>query len=366
MSDADKESKTEDPTEKKLSDARASGNFAKAPELSMVTSLLASLLVFTYYGEDFSGHLSSITVSVLGHLNEFDVTLEGIEYTMISSFTGVVGILMPLMFATMATGIITEGIQTGFRFTPKVIGFKPEKLNPIQGFKRIFGTDSLVNFGIDFLKFLSIAGIVMLLVRDIMKDPIFYTPVPVNHVGQFIYDLFRMMLIRLILLLAIIAVINYIWKKHKNTQDMKMTKEEVKEDRKSKEVNPEIKSQQKAKAMQILSKQMMSNVPTADVVVTNPTHFAVALKYERGKDKAPIVIAKGQNLFAKKIKKIAKSHNVPMVENKPVAQMLFKYGAVGRPIPLELYQVVAEILAYVYKTHSYYFHRLKARRLLAK
>ena len=366
MSDQDKESKTEDPTDKKLSDARASGNFAKAPELSMVTTLVATLLVFSYLGSSFASQMKLITTNVLAHINELDVTMEGIQFTLMSSLTGVVGILMPLMGTVLVTGIITEGLQTGFRFTPKVLGLKFEKLNPITGFKRIFGTDSLVNFGIDFLKFVSIAGVVALLVLDIMKDPIFFTPVPLNHVGEFIFDLFRLMLIRLIFLLAIIAIINYIWKKHKNTQEMKMTKEEVKEDRKSKEVNPEIKNQQKAKAMQILSTQMMTNVPTADVVVTNPTHFAIALKYERGQDKAPVVVAKGQNLFARKIKRIAKSHDVPMVENKPVAQMLFKYGVVGRSIPMELYQVVAEILAYVYKSHSYYFHRLKARRLLAK
>ena len=366
MSDQDKESKTEDPTDKKLSDARASGNFAKAPELSMVTTLVATLLVFSYLGSSFASQMKLITTNVLAHINELDVNMEGIQFTLMSSLTGVVGILMPLMGTVLITGIITEGLQTGFRFTPKVLGLKFEKLNPITGFKRIFGTDSLVNFGIDFLKFVSIAGVVALLVLDIMKDPIFFTPVPLNHVGEFIFDLFRLMLIRLIFLLAIIAIINYIWKKHKNTQEMKMTKEEVKEDRKSKEVNPEIKNQQKAKAMQILSKQMMTNVPTADVVVTNPTHFAIALKYERGQDKAPVVVAKGQNLFARKIKRIAKSHDVPMVENKPVAQMLFKYGVVGRSIPMELYQVVAEILAYVYKSHSYYFHRLKARRLLAK
>lgn len=366
MADQDKESKTEDPTEKKLQDARSSGNFAKAPELGMVATLVATLAVFSYMGPTFANHMKVICTSILGHINEFDVTLEGVEYTLISSMMGVVGILMPLMVTTVAAGILAEGLQTGFRFTPKVLGIKFEKLNPITGLKRIFGLESLVNFGIDFLKFASIGTVVALLIRDIMKDPIFFTPVPLNHVGGFIFNLFILMLIRLIALLAIIAVIHYIWKKHKNAQDLKMTKEEVKEDRKSKEVNPEIKSQQKAKAMQILSKQMMENVPTADVVVTNPTHYAVALKYERGQDKAPVVLAKGQNMFARRLKKIAKANDVPMVENKPVAQMLFKYGVVGKPIPIELYQVVAEILAYVYKKHTYYFHRLKARRLIAK
>ena len=116
-------------------------------------------------------------------------------------------------------------------------------------------------------------------------------------------------------------------------------------------------------ARRLMQKQMLSAVPTADVVVTNPTHFAVALKYERGKDKAPVVLAKGDNRFAQRIKAIAAEHGVPVVENKPVARVLFAMGKVGEVIPSELYQAVAEILAVVYRTHRYYFHELKARRL---
>ena len=145
-----------------------------------------------------------------------------------------------------------------------------------------------------------------------------------------------------------------------------LTKEEVKEETKSKEVAPEVKSAQRKKAMEMLSGQNLSDVGTADVVVTNPTHYAVALRYEKGMDLAPIVIAKGENLLARKIKVLAAEHDVPTVENKPVARALFVLGRVGEPIPLDFYQVIAEILAQVYKTHANYFHRLKARRLLAK
>ena len=145
-----------------------------------------------------------------------------------------------------------------------------------------------------------------------------------------------------------------------------MTKEEVKEERKSKEVAPEVKSTQRKKAMELLSGQGAADVATADVVVTNPTHYAVALRYEKGMDHAPVVVAKGENLLARRIKIMAAEYEVPMVENKPVAQALFALGKVGQPIPYALYQIVAEILALVYKTHAYYFHRLKARRLLAR
>ena len=147
---------------------------------------------------------------------------------------------------------------------------------------------------------------------------------------------------------------------------MKMTKQEVKDERKSKEIAPEVKSAQRKKAMELLGGQGAQDVSTADVVVTNPTHYAVALRYEKGTDHAPVVVAKGENLLARRIKSIAIEFEVPLVENKPVARSLFALGRVGEAIPLELYRVVAEILANVYKTHSYYFHRLKARRLLMR
>ena len=155
-------------------------------------------------------------------------------------------------------------------------------------------------------------------------------------------------------------------KKKENDEEMKMTKDEVKEETKSKEVSPEVKSAQRKKAMEMLSGQNLNDIGTADVVVTNPTHYAIALRYEKGMDLAPIVIAKGENLLARRIKVIAAEHEVPTIENKSVASSLFALGRIGEVIPIEFYQVIAEILAQVYKSHAYYFHRLKARRLLAK
>jgi flagellar biosynthetic protein FlhB len=141
-----------------------------------------------------------------------------------------------------------------------------------------------------------------------------------------------------------------------------MTKQEIKEENKAQEGDPRYRQIRRQMARRLLQKQMLSAVPTADVVITNPTHFAIALKYQRGQDKAPVVLAKGERLFAQRIKALAAEHGVPMVENKPVARMLYKYGKVGKPIPAELYRAVAEILAFVYKTHRYYFHQLRARR----
>ena len=366
MTDVDKSSKTEPPTEKKLSDSRAKGQFAKAPEISMTTTLLAGLLVILFFAPQKAGELALFTKSILENIESITLNHEGVASTLTNSFFTMASIVFPILVSCFFAAFIAEGMQTGFRYTPKVINPDLNKFNPVKGAKKIFGIKGLKAFLVDFLKFLGIGTVVLLTLVIFLDDPIFYAPIPINHVPEFIYKLFVIMFTILVLVLTIIAIINFIIKKKEHDEEMKMTKQEVKDERKAKEVAPEIKSAQRKKALELLGGQSTGDVATADVVVTNPTHYAVALKYEKGADNAPVVVAKGENLLARKIKAIAKEYEVPMVENKPVAQSLYALGTVGEPIPLELYRVVAEILANVYKTHAYYFHRLKARRLLAR
>ena len=366
MSDVDKSSKTEPPTDKKISEARSKGNFAKAPEIGMTMTLLAGLVVILFYGPGKALELMAFTKSIFENLDSITATQEGVAHTMTHSYFAMGLIVLPMLAFCFVASFVAEGLQTGFRFTPKAIEPKLSKLNPISGAKRVFGLKALKTFLVDFLKFLAIGTVVWLTLLIFLDDPIFYAPVPIQHLPQFIYKLFVVMFAILVLLLLIVAIINFMIKKKEHDDDMKMTKQEVKEERKSKEVAPEVKSAQTKKAMELLGGQGAADVSTADVVVTNPTHYAVALRYEKGMDLAPEVFAKGENHVARRIKIIAAQHEVPMYENKPVAQALFALGKVGHPIPYGMYQVVAEILALVYKTNAYYFHRLKARRLLAK
>lgn len=366
MSDVDKSSKTEPPTEKKLSESRSKGQFAKAPEIGMTFTLLAGLLVILFFGPGKSLDMMNFTKSLFENLDSIRTTQEGVAHTLSSSYVTLGLIVLPILLACFFAALLAEGLQTGFRLTPKAIEPSFNKLNPISGAKRVFGFKALKTFLVDFLKFLAIGSVVWLTLLIFLDDPIFYAPISVKYVPQFIYKLFLIMFTILLLLLTIVAIINFLIKKKEHDEEMKMTKEEVKEERKSKEVSSEVKSAQRKKAMEILGGQGVADVSTADVVVTNPTHYAVALRYEKGTDNAPVVVAKGENLLAKRIKLIAKEHEVPTVENKPVAQTLYALGRVGETIPLQLYKVVAEILAHVYKTNAYYFHRLKARRLLAK
>jgi flagellar biosynthetic protein FlhB len=366
MADVDKSSKTEPPSEKKLNEAYSKGSFAKAPEIAMTATLLAGLIVIAFWGPSKALELSTFTKAIFENLDTLVAKQEGTAELLKQSYLIMAIIVLPMLVACFLAAVAAEGVQTGFRFTPKAIEPSFNKMNPVNGVKRVFGLKALKAFLVDFLKFISIATVVWLTITFFLSDPIFYAPVPVHHIPEFIHLLMVVMFTLLFLMLLIVAIINFIIKKREFTEEMKMTKQEVKEERKSKEVAPEVKAAQRRKAIEIVMGQNLQDVSTADVVVTNPTHYAVALKYEKGTDHAPIVVAKGENQLARKIKAIAKEYDVPTVEDKAVARMLFAIGVVGEAIPLQLYRVVAQILAHVYQAHSYYFHRLKARRLLAK
>jgi len=260
------------------------------------------------------------------------------------------------------SGVIACGLQSQFQLSPKVLEMKFSRLNPLEGFKRIYSMQALVKLGTDAMKLGLIGFILWQALKGILSDPLFYTPVAPNRLGTFIAESFSTLLGRCILALGGIAAINFLYQQRRVKSDLMMTKHDVKEENRQSDGDPRLRNARRQMARRMLQKQMLSAVPTADVVITNPTHIAVALKYQRGKDKAPVVLAKGERLFAQRIKAIAAQHDVPTVENKPVARMLFKYGKVGKPIPAELYKAVAEILAFVYKTHRYYFHQLRGRR----
>lgn len=363
MADTDQDQKTEEATDKKRSDAMDRGQFAKSQELTILFPLAAVLGVLALTLQSATRDVTEYAVSMF---TRFPLTtLEANAVTMqFSEFLLLVGrVLGPFLVAVVVAVLLANGVQSGFRLSPKAVAFRPETLNPVAGFGRIFSKAVLVRSGIDLLKLAAIGGTLWLGARSLMYDPLFSAPVEAAYLGQFLNTATMLFLTRLLLALAIVAAISYSYEKFKLSRDLMMTREEVKEETKQSQGDAHTKAAMRRMARRLMQKQMLKGVPTADVVVTNPTHFAVALKYERGKDKAPVVLAKGENRFALRIKELAREHGVPTVENRPVARLLFAMGKVGETIPAELYQAVAEILAVVYRTHRYYFHRLKARRM---
>jgi flagellar biosynthesis protein FlhB len=363
MAETDNDQKTEQPTEKRLREAADKGQFAKSQELTVVMTLGAALAALAFTLRESAQDLAEYAVTMFTNF-----PLQSVDRGSVPLLLGNVlvvggGAVIPVLFACAAAAMLAGGLQSGFQLSPKAISFRPEALNPVKGFGRIFSKSTLVRSGIDLLKLVAIGYALYLGARTLLEDPLFTAPVEAAYLGTFLREASAAFFGRLLLSLGLIAAISYAWEKYKTGQEMMMSRQEVKEEHKNAEGDSRVKNAMRRMARRLLQKQMLEAVPTADVVVTNPTHFAVALKYERGIDQAPVVLAKGENRFALRIKALAAEHGVPTVENKPVARLLFAMGKVGGTIPPELYQAVAEILAVVYRTHRYYFHQLKARRL---
>ncbi|HVU33733.1 MAG TPA: EscU/YscU/HrcU family type III secretion system export apparatus switch protein [Opitutaceae bacterium] len=359
----DQDQKTEQPTDKHLSEAHDRGQFARSAELSLLFPVAAVLGVFSLTVQTTSRDVADYAIAIFSRLAVTPVQ-RNTAVVQLGELLLVVGrALTPVLLAIAGATLFTAGVQSGFRLTPKAATFKLEQLNVVANFSRIFNKSAFVRAGIDLMKLAAIGTALWLGARGLIFDPLFTAPVEVGYLGQFLSHATVLFLTRLVLALGVVAAVSYAYEKFKTGRELMMSREEVKEERRQSEGDPAVKGAMRRMARRLLQKQMLSAVKTADVVVTNPTHFAVALKYERGKDKAPVVLAKGENRFAQRIKALAAENGVPMVENKPVARLLFAMGKVGETIPSELYQAVAEILAVVYRTHRYYFHRLKVRRM---
>jgi len=362
MADQDNDQKTEQPTEKKVSEAMDRGQFAKSQELQAVCIIGAAISVLAFTTSTMAEELRNLTINTFSQLGQVRLQIDTAPSYLMGLLLVLAKVLGPVLAAAAVAAMLAGGFQSGFQLTPKALEFKIEQLNPMAGLQRIFSKATLVHAGIDILKLTAVGLVLWTVARGLMRDPIFSAPVEAAYLGEYLHRATLAFLSRMLLALGCIAAISYAYEKYKTHVDLMMSRQEIKDEQRQSEGDVFTKSAMRRMARRLMQKQMLAAVPTADVVVTNPTHYAVALKYERGVDKAPVILAKGENGLAKRIKALAAENGVPMVENRPVARALFSFGQVGEAIPADLYQAVAEILAFVYRTHRYYFFRLKTRR----
>lgn len=348
--------KTEQATPRRLEEAIKKGQFARSAEVQTVFVLLGGLIAMKFVGADLWQKLVNVQTSILGHLHEVPLTLNAMQGYAINAalmFTACAG---PILIGTTAGGLIAGAIQNRFQTASEALDPKWERLNPVAGFKRIFSGRSLVPTSVSIMKLAVVAALTYSQVKTLIADPIFYTPVGVSRFGQFIAAAALGITWRVVMCLAVIAALDYLYQFWRTNRDLMMTKEEVKEEMKNSEGNPQVKARQRRRRSAKTMGQMLQDVPKADVIVTNPTHFAIALRYDRKTMKAPKIVAKGTRLNALRIREIATKHQVPIVENKPLARMMYKYGKVGGEIPAQLFGAVAEILAYVYRINRYRYY----------
>ncbi|MGH7996133.1 MAG: EscU/YscU/HrcU family type III secretion system export apparatus switch protein [Opitutaceae bacterium] len=365
MAETDQDQKTEKPTGKHLSEAIENGQFARAPEITVVFTMAAVLAVIAFTAKTAAVRVGEYASTTFGHFASYSVRTDTMGGHLDDFLLTVGPVLAPVLAACACAALLAGGIQSGFNLTPKALAFKWDRLNPVQGLGNVFSKQKLIHGVIDLFKVAAIGLTLWAGARQLIHDPLFTAPIEAEYLMEFIDEAARTFFGRMLFAIGVLAAISYAYEKFKTSRDLMMTREEVKEEHKQQEGDAKVKGAQRRMARRLLQKQMLEAVATADVVVTNPTHYAVALKYERDRDVAPVVLAKGEGRFALRLKGIAAEHGVPTIENKPVARFLFAVGRVGESIPPELYQAVAEILAVVYRTHRYYFYRLRARRLEA-
>ena len=339
--------KTEEPTAKKRADARKKGQVGRSQELNTAFVLLVGFFTLKLLWDSIYLSIASYTTYVFTNLNQ-SVDTENIIHIFIGIIVVLAKTAFPVMFAIMLIGLAINFFQVGLNFNTESIEFKLDKLNPINGFGRIFSKRSLVELAKSFFKILVIGFFLYRFIHEqILAMPQFMFFDLTTSLALVAEIIFQMAFI-VIGVIMIMALMDYGYQKWQTTQDLKMTKQEVKDEMKQSEGDPQIKGKIRQKQRQMAMARMMKEVPKADVIVTNPTHYAIALSYQQGMS-APLVVAKGQDLVAQRIKEIAREARVPIIENKPLARAIYAAVQIGDTIPQELYQAVAEVLAYVYR-----------------
>ena len=340
--------KTEDPTGRRLQDARQKGDVAKSMEVPSAAVLLLGLMTIYFLSGYMLENILVLLRHFLANLHTIDIIPANMMSLTMQCMRSVAILTGPLMLILFITALLGNYAQIGFLFTTEKMNPKMEKIDPIKGFGRIFSIQTAANSVKSIAKLLIVGfvaykevmnnldGLLPLMEQEPISILIFYA-----EVSFWIF-------LKAAVIIALLAAADYAFQRWQFMQKMKMTKQEVKEEAKMTEGDPHVKGRIRSIQMEMARKRMMSEVPQADVVITNPTRLAIALTYDTATMEAPKVVAKGAGIIAKKIKEIAKEHDIPIVEDKPLAQALYKTVDTGAHIPENLFQAVAEVLAYVY------------------
>ncbi len=350
MAEESFQEKTEQPTPKKIADARKKGTVAQSREIPSAIILLTALGFFFFSGSWMFSSLSEFMGGILRNIGSFrihDITTASTLSIII--LKNVLSIILPFMLAVVAAGIVANIVQIGFLFSPEAFSPKLSKFNPIKGIKKLFSLKSLVELVKSLIKITFVSGIAYLTIKTELKTIPTLMQMDIKDIISFIGTTSFKICLYVSMALIIMAVLDYAYQKYEHTKSLKMTKQEVKDENKQTEGDPRVKARIRSIQIEMSRRRMMESVPEADVVITNPTHLAIALKFDSENMVAPKIVAKGAGKIAERIREIAGENQVPIVENKPLARTLFKIAEIGDYIPAELYQAVAEVLAYVYR-----------------
>ena len=342
--------KTEKATPKKREDARKKGQVLQSREISSAMVLMFVFVTLRIFGPNMYNQIIAYTKVVFTEYPKMDnfYMPDILVRVFIDSVTVMLKATAPVLLVALLAGIIAGYAQVGFLFTLETLSVKFNRINPISGFKRIFSVHGLVEMVKSILKILIIGYVAYAYINTQTANILRMMDMDILSIASFIGLTALNVAIRICVVLIILGVFDYGYQWWEYEKNLKMSKQEVKEEYKQTEGNPEIKSKIKQKQRQMSMRRMMQEVPKADVVITNPTHYACAIKYDTSVSSAPVVIAKGQDYVAMRIKETARESKVEIVENKVLARAIYETVDIGEAIPHDLYQAVAEILAFVY------------------
>lgn len=342
--------RTEKATPKKREDARKKGQIARGAELPAALSFLAAVLVLNILGTDVFRRIGQLIRDTSGYILEDRPVAATDAHAMLLNAGGVLAfVVVPVVLAGFASSMAGNFAQGGLSLTGEALKPKGERFNPANNIKRVFGLDSVVNLAKSLVKLVLVTAVAYTVIAPVIETAPALVNAPVGtlvvKLGGTLYTL--ALRCGLVLLVLALADYGYAWYKHERS--LRMSKQEIRDEFKEQEGDPLVRSQRRRAARALAQRRSIAEVPGASVVITNPTHFAVALRYDRDKDAAPVVVAKGADHVAAKIREIARASDVPLVEDPPLARALFRTVEPGQIIPAEFFSAVAEVLAFVFR-----------------
>ncbi|MDD2466597.1 MAG: flagellar biosynthesis protein FlhB [Desulfobulbus sp.] len=340
--------RTESPSSKRRADFRKKGQVTQSREVQTAAMFSLLLLFWIFFAPIFWRKLEELIATIWQTCGQYEITAPSLMQLGYFLGAGLAMLLLPLFSVALVVGFFSTFLQIGWLFTTQPLIPDMSKLDPIQGMGRFFSKRAIVEVIKSLLKVGLIGWIAFKTLQGEFDKALVLTEIPVSGTLLYLAQTAALVMAKVAAIMIVLAILDYGFVRWEMEEKMKMTKQEQKEEMKESEGDPHLKSKIRSIQQQMARRRMMAAVPGADVVITNPTHIAVAIQYETGKMEAPVVLAKGQDLVAEKIREIAREHDVPLVENPPVARLLHSKVEIGKPIPEEMFKAVAEILAYVY------------------
>lgn len=349
MAENDDQERTEEATSKRREESREKGQVARSQEVVSVSILVAGLLFFYFGGSALLLKTMDVMTAGFREAGRMNLTQDSVSLIIINYIFKGFGILFPLLLAVLIAAILGNVLQFGFMFSSESLQPKFDKISPAKGFKRLFSIRSIVELVKGILKVCLIGGVAYIIIRNEFDHLIPLADQSTWGTFSYISGVCFKLLLVMTVMLVFLAALDYAYQRWEFEKSIRMTKQEIKDEFKNSEGDPMIKARIRRIQREMAQKRMMAQVPKADVIITNPTHLAIAIQYDPTNMQAPIVVAKGADFIAEKIRDIAQENDVPLIENKPLAQVLYKIVKVNNAVPENLYRAVAEVLAFVYE-----------------